>query len=46
MNTYTIQVVTNPPRLDAALFGAKPQLLTVTVQGRTLAEAKRKAGIQ
>ena len=46
MNTYTVQVVTNPPRLYATLYGAKPELRTLTIHGRTLAEAKRKAGIQ
>lgn len=46
MTTYRIEIVTNPPMVMIDLGLAKVERKTVTITGYSLADAKRRAGIQ
>jgi hypothetical protein len=45
MQTYTVEVLTNPPCYMIALGLAKVERKTMQIQGYTLKDAKKRAGI-
>jgi hypothetical protein len=46
LRSYTLDIVTNPTTLEITLGTAKVERKTVTIEGTSLADAKRRAGIQ
>ncbi len=46
MKEFKVRVLVVPPKLDEALFGAKPYYETRVIKGYTLRDAKKRAGIQ
>ena len=46
MRKFTIEVLTCPTMLEVKLFGAQAERKTITIEGYTLKDAKKRAGIQ
>jgi hypothetical protein len=46
MQTYTVEVLTNPPCYMIALGLAKVERKSVQIQGYTLKDAKKRVGIE
>jgi len=46
LRAYTVNVLVVPPMVNVALFGARPYEEKRTIYGTSLADAKKRAGIE
>lgn len=46
MRTFKVEIIVVPTAYEVELYGAQPERKTVEIQGYTLKDAKRRAGIR
>lgn len=46
LRKFKISIVTVPTMVEVQLFGAKTERKTIEIEGYTLADAKRRAGVR